>query len=556
MLRKKSAWLSLLLVLMLIVSACSRSSTGGETKPPETNTPPTTNNPAPSGPKILTIGMWSAPDSFNSITNKTSYGTLVISVVYPSLYALTPKLEYEPRLASSYTMNPEQTEFTFKLNPNAKWTDGKPITAEDVAYTFQVIAHPDTPTSRRSLIDTIKGLDAAGVSETKDFNVSGIQVVDAQTIKFTTKKPVDVDAFMEKVASGIYIMPKHMLEPFVKADLKGLDKSEITMKPTVFGGPYKLVQYVTDQHVELAPNENYFLGKPKLDKLFYKIVGQATFAAALEKGEIDVASGNGVGEVPIADWEKVSSLSTLTPITYVAPSYQYLDINVALPEFSNPKVRQAIAHAINRPLIVQRLLKGQGEVLNTPINSANKYYNKDIQSQLAYDPAKAKKMLQDAGWDFNKEITLLTPTGNVVREQSADIIMANLQEAGMKVKIEKVDFPTRQARSAKGEFQLSLVGFSATFDPDISAQTSSTGAFNDRKYKNAKMDELLAKGKEIVKFEQKKPHYDQIQQHFIDEMPFIPLYAVKALAAVNKRVVNAAPNPAGLTWNAHTWDVK
>ncbi|MDF2628051.1 MAG: oligopeptide-binding protein AppA [Symbiobacteriaceae bacterium] len=554
MLRKKSAWLSLLLVLMLIVSACSKPSGGDKT--PDTNNPPAGEEKPSSGPKILTIGMWSAPESFNSITNKTSYGTLIISVVYPSLYALTPKLEYEPRLASSYTVNPEQTEFTFKLNPNAKWTDGKPITAEDVAYTFQVIAHPDTPTSRRSLIDTIKGLDATGVSETKDFNVSGIQVVDAQTIKFTTKKPVDFDAFMEKVASGIYIMPKHMLEPFVKADLKGLDKSEITMKPTVFGGPFKLVQYVTDQHVELAPNENYFLGKPKLNKLFYKIVGQATFSAALEKGEIDLAAGNGVGEVPIADWEKVSTLSTLNPVTYVAPSYQYLDINVAKPEFSSPKVRQAIAHAINRPLIVQRLLKGQGEVLNSPINSANKYYSKELQSQLAYDPAKAKQMLQEAGWDFNKEVVLLTPTGNVVREQSADIIMANLQEVGMKVKIEKVDFTTRQARSAAGDFQLSLVGFSATFDPDFSGQVSSTGAFNDRKYKNAKMDQLMAQGKEIVKFEQKKPHYDQAQQHFIDEMPFIPLYAVKALTAVNKRVVAAQPSPAGLTWNAHLWDVK
>lgn len=556
MLRRKSAWVSLLLVLMLIVSACSKS--GGEKTPTGTDTPPATNQqpPAPAGPKILTVGMWSAPDSFNSITNKTSYGSLIIAVVYPSLYALTPKLEYEPRLAESYTMNPEQTEFTFKLNKNAKWTDGKPITAEDVAYTFQVIAHPDTPTSRRSLIDTIKGLDAAGISETKDFKVSGIQVIDANTIKFTTKKPVDLDSFMEKVAAGIYIMPKHMLEVAVKADLKGLDKAEITMKPTVFGGPFKLVQYVTDQHVELAPNESYFLGKPKLDKLFYKIVGQATFAAALEKGEVDLAAGQGVGEVPIADWEKISSLNTLTPVTYVAPSYQYLDINVALPEFSNPKIRQAIAHAINRPLIVQRLLKGQGEVLNTPINSANKYYVPAIQKQLEYDTAKAKKMLQDNGWDFNKEITILTPTGNVVREQSADIIMANLLEAGLKVKIEKVDFPTRQARSAEGKYQISLVGFSSTFDPDISAQTSSTGAFNDRKYKNTKMDEMLAKGKEIVKFDQKKPHYDQIQQYFIDEMPFVPLYAVKALAAVNKRVIGAQPNPAGLSWNAHLWDVK
>lgn len=555
MLRRRSVWVSLLVVLMMVLTACTGGGAKPETKAPEAK-PAEAKPAAPAGPKILTVGMWSAPDSFNSITNKTTYGSLIISQIYPSLYALTPTLDYEPRLAESYTMNAEQTEFTFKLNKAAKWSDGKPITANDVAYTYQVIAHPDTPTSRRSLIDTIKGLTADGISETKDFNVSGIQVVDDTTIKFTTKKPVDKDAFMEKVATGIYIMPKHVIEPLIKADIKGFDKSDITMKPPVTGGPFKFVAYVTDSHIELAANENYFLGKPKIDKLFYKVVGQATFAASLEKGEIDVAAGVGVGEVPIADWEKVSTLPNIEPVTYVAPSYQYLDFNVALPEFSKPAIRQAFAYAINRPLIVQRLLKGQGEVLNTPINSANKYYNKNLMSQLQYDSAKAKKMLQDNGWDFNKEIVLLTPTGNVVREQSADIIMANLQEIGVKVKIEKVDFATRQARSKDGKFQLSLVGFSSTFDPDISSQVSTTGAFNDRKYSNAKMDQITAQGKEIVKFDAKKTHYEMVQQYFVDELPFLPLYATKALCAVNKRVVNAKPGPNGLNWNSHLWDVK
>ena len=549
---KKSAWIALALALSLLVTACTSSGSKTQTPSTDSNKPATE---APKGPKVLTVGYWSSPDSFSPITNKTTYGSIVYSLIYPSLYAQNDKLDYDPRLAESYTKNDAQDTFTFKLRKDAKWSDGKPITAEDVAYTFQVIAHPDTPTSRRSLIDTIAGLDANGVSESKDFNVSGIKVIDANTIEFHTKKPVDIDSFMEKVAAGIWIMPKHVLEPAVKADIKGLDKAEHVMKPTVFGGPYKLVEYKTDSHVELAPNETYFLGKPKLDKLFIKIVGQATFAAAIEKGEIDVAAGVGVGEVPNADWEKVSKLPTVTPVTYVAPSYQYLDFNIALPMFAKAEVREAFAHAINRDLIVQRLLKGQGEVLNTPINSANKYYNKDLQKELAYDPKKAKEMLTAAGWDFNKEVVLLTPTGNVVREQSADIIQANLQEVGVKVKIEKVDFPTRQARAKDGKYELSLVGFSATFDPDISSQVATGAAFNDRKYSNATMDQLLAEGKTIVKFDAKKAHYDKIQQLFVKEVPMLPLYSTKALTVVNNRVIVAKPGPNGLTWNAHLGEV-
>ncbi|MFZ5814661.1 MAG: ABC transporter substrate-binding protein [Bacillota bacterium] len=552
--RTKFAWMALLLALTMLASACS----GSGSKAPATKEPAPTQKeePKPSGPKVLTIGMWSSPDSFHPITNKTSYGSLVLSLIYPSLVAMNDKLAYEGRLAESFTMNKEQTVFTFKLNKNAKWTDGKPITAEDVAYTYQVIAHPDTPTSRRSLIDTIKGLDANGVSATKDFNVSGIKVVDPQTIEFTTKAPVDADAFMEKVAAGIFIMPKHVLEPAVKAYLKGLDKAEHVLKPTVFGGPFKLVEFKQDSHVELAPNPDYFLGKPKLDKLFYKIVGQATIAAAVQSGEIDLVSGSGTGEIPITDWEKVSTLPNVTPVTYVAPSYQYLDFNTSTPEFSNPKVRQAFAHAINRKLIVDRLLKGQGEVINTPINSANKYFVKDLQSKLQYDKELAKKMLTEAGWDFSKEITLLTPTGNKVREQSGDIIQANLQEIGVKVKIEKVDFPTRQARSKAGEWQFSLVGFSSTFDPDFSSQVATGSAFNDRKYSNSKMDEMLAQGKLKVQFAEKQAHYTALQQYFVEELPLLPLYSVNALTVVNKRVIAAKPGPNGLTWNAHLWDVK
>ncbi len=548
--KNRKPWLALILAFSILVSACSSGTTTTPTVPAPTTT-------APAKPKILTVGYWSAPDSFNSITNKTSYGTVIISLIYPRLMHMDDKLTFQPSLAAAQpTVNATQDSFTFKIRNNAKWSDGKPITAHDVAYTYQVIAHPTTPTSRRSLIDSLAGLDNAGISLTKDFNVTGIKVVDDQTITFTTKAPVDVDAFYEKVASGIYIMPKHVLEPAVKANLKELDKADHVMKPTVFGGPFRFVEYKTDSHIELAPNPDFFLGAPKLDKLFVKIVGAASFAAALEKGEIDVAAGVGIGEVPVADWDKVSTLSTLRPVTYVAPSYQYLDINVAKPEFSKAEVRQAFAHAINRPLIVSRLLKGQGEVINTPLNSSNKYFVPALQTQLQYDAAKAKQMLTAAGWDFNKEVVILTPTGNVVREQSGDIIMANLLDIGVKAKIEKVDFPTRQARSAAGDWQISLVGFSATFDPDFSSQVTTGSAFNDRKYSNAAMDDVMNRGKQAVKFDDKKKVYDEAQALFVKELPLLPLYSVKGLAVVNNRVVAAQPGPHGLTWNAHLWDIK
>lgn len=544
--RKRTAWIALAVALSLTLSACGAKKETTPTQGSGTQTAATN--------KSLTVGMWSAPNIFNPLTYTTTYDQTVISLIYPRLLVMDPDLKFVGSLADKWEANATKDVFTFHINDKAKWSDGTPITSEDVLYTMAALAHPDTPTTRRSQIDTIKGLDTNGMNQAKDTNIEGIKIVDQKTIQFSTKSPVAEDAFYEKVGVNIYVMPKSVLSKVT--DYKNVDKNEWALKPAVTGGAYKFVEYKTGAHIELAPNADYWLGAPKLEKLFVKIVNQASFAAAIEKGEIDVSGGAGVGEVPITDWEKVSKLSNVTPVTYVAPSYQYMDINNTLPEFQNAKVRQAVAYAINRELIVQRLLKGEGEVLNTPLNSANKYYMKDIQSEYKYDPEKAKKLLAEAGWDANKEVVILTPTGNVVREQSADIIMANLQEVGMKAKVEKVDFPTRQTRAKAGDFQLSLVGFSATFDPDFSSQVQTGGGFNYSKFSNTELDTLLTKGKNTANLDEKKASYDAAQKLFVQEVPFLPLYAPKSLTVVNKRAVNVKLGPQGLTWNAHEWDVK
>lgn len=542
--RKKSVWVALVLALSLVVSACGGAKSPGSGQ----NTPG-----GQTAKKVLTIGMWSAPSTLNPLTYTTTYEQTIISLIYPRLLVMDPDLNFKPQLADKWEHNETYDKFTFHIHDNAKWTDGTPITSEDVLYTIGAIAHPKTPTTRRSMIDTIVGLDDGGVDQNADFVIEGFRIIDDKTFEISTKTPVNPDTFFEKLGANVYIQPKKVLSTVT--DWLNVDKEPWALKPEITGGAYKFVKYQTGAYVELAPNEDYWLGAPALDSLFVKVVAQGSFAAAIEAGEIDVSGGAGVGEVPITDWEKVSKLPNVVPATYTAPSYQYLDINVSLPEFQDARVRQALAYAINRELIVSRLLDGEGEVLNTPINSANKYYIPELQKAYPYDPEKAKQLLAEAGWDPNKEVVILTPTGNIVREQSADIIMANLQDVGIKAKVEKVDFPTRQARAQAGDFQLSLVGFSATFDPDFSGQVATGAGFNYGGYSNPKMDELLTKGKTTADFEAKKAIYTEAQQLFVEDLPFIPLYAPKALTVVNKRAKNVVLGPQGLTWNAHEWDV-
>ncbi len=552
--------LLVLLLMALVLSACS----GGKVTVPQPQQPaqPAAVQPEqPRGPKQLTLGMWSSPNSFSPITNTTSYGAFVYYMIYQPLVVINDQLKFEGRLAESWEISPDQTRFTFHLNKQARWTDGTPVTADDVIANIEMIANPDTPTSRRSLIDTIKGVDQRGIAP--DGKVAGARALDANTLEITTKAPVDIDAFLEKFGTGVYVVPKAVLDA-VK-NRKDIDKEPWVMDPRVTNGPFKFVRYVTDQYVELEKNKDYFLGEPKLDKVFVKVVGQAAFAAAIEKGEIDVAAGSGLGEVPVADWGRISALPNVSPVTYSASMFQMLDINAALPYLSDAKVRQGLAHAINRKQIVDRLLQGQGDIVNTPLTAINKYYVKELEDDLPYNPERARKLLSEGGWDYNREIVLLTPTGNLVREQSAEIIQANLQAIGVKVQIRKMDFTAMMATAKKGEYDLSLWGFGFGFDPDFSVLVSSSGVYNYRrlpgtendnhKYVQKQMEELLVKGRVTTRFEDRLTIYAEAQKLFVQDLPFIPLYAPKALAAVNKRVVNAKPGPAMVTWNAYLWDV-
>lgn len=531
---------ALMLSASLAITAC-----GGAAKPSGSGAPASDNKT-----KQLVIGMSSSPHSFDPVVNEATYGKLVTSLIYPSLVDMNDKLQFEGRLAETWNTSEDLTKYTFHLRKNAQWSDGSPITADDVKYFYDTIANPDTPTVRRSDINYFAGTDKDGKAQG---GISGVKVIDADTIEFTMKNPVDPATFLEKAAS-LHFEPKKTLEAVT--DKKNLDKADFALHPTVDGGAFHFVKYETDQYVELAANKNYFMGPAKLDKVFIKVVNQAGMLAAVQKGEVDITAGVGIGEIPITDWETAKSLPNVTPVTYPAPNFQYMEINTRKPEFKDKRVRQALAYAINRKLMVSRLLKGNGEVLNTPLNSVNKYYRKDVQSAYDYNPEKAKQLLKDAGFDLSTKIELIVPTGNVVREQSGDVILQNLKDVGLNVQLSKMDFSTMQGRAKQGDYQLRLAGFSTDFDPDFSSMVGTGQGFNYSGYSNPALDQILQTGKSSAKFEDRKAAYDQAQDMFVAELPMLPLYSPNGLTVVNKRVIAAKPSPNFLTWNAYLWDVQ
>jgi len=340
----------------------------------------------------------------------------------------------------------------------------------------------------------------------------------------------------------MYIIPKHVLND-VPADQ--LARHQFFQAPTVGNGPYKFVQYKTDQYVELLRNDNYHLGAPNVRRVFVRIIPPTTMLAQLERGDLDITAGHGIGAVLIDDWDRVKTMSHVRAVSFPGPGYQFMAFNFTRPYLQDKRVRRAIAHASNRALMVSQLLKGEGELAEGPIPPTNPYFNRNVKP-WPYDPGRARSLLQEAGWDFNRTLILRVPTGNILRERSGDILRENLVAVGIKVEIQKSDFPTHLAAMYGANFDLGLVGWGGATDPDVSSQFR-TGQTYTRliHMSNPQIDQILDEGVRTADSAKRRPVYNRFQEMFADELPYVVLYYENARTAIARRMSNVNYGVAG-----------
>lgn len=498
---------------------------------------------APKSSLVVVSGMWSPPNNFSPIYTDSSYGFYPIHFMFPGM--LETRLEnnqqqFIPALASRWEVGADRQTFTFTIHPKAAWHDGEPVTAEDVLFTVMTISDPKTETNRGAEIATIAGLDTGG--KRAPGAQIGFRILGPKSFEVKTKVPVDPTMFLERFGSNVYIIPKHVLAA-VPPDQ--LSKHPFFQRPTVGSGPFKFVQYRTDEFIELAANDNYHLGAPHVRRLFIRIIPPATMLAQLQRGDLDVTAGFGIGEILIEDWDSVKAMGHLKRISFRAPGYQYMLINFQRAFLQDKRVRRAIAHAVNRSLLVSQLLKGEGELAEGPIPPTNPYFNKKVKP-WPFDPARAKALLQEAGWDPNRTLVLRVPTGNVLRERSADIIRENLIAVGIKTEIQKSDFPTHIAAMKQGNYDLALLGWTGPTDPNVASQYRTGGVYNYSYHSIAQMDQVLDEGAATADPAKRHQLYDRFQELFADELPVITLYYPNARTAVATRMTKVLTDAQGL----------
>ncbi|HXR46940.1 MAG TPA: ABC transporter substrate-binding protein [Candidatus Limnocylindrales bacterium] len=534
------------------------------------------------------VGEVGDPKTFNFITaNESSSIDLCRFIFWGLLNFDVPTQSVKPGLAESWTNSPDGKTWTFKLRKNLRWSDGAPLTADDVAFTWNdVIYNPNIDNVMRDPF-IIGG---------KKFTIIE---VDAQTIKVVT--PEIYAPFLTAFGAGVPIMPKHILEKYV-ANGTFPSAYGVNWKPQdiVGSGPFRLKEYKPAQYTLLERNP-YFLevdskGQrlPYFDDIVFTVVPDMNaMSLRFLSGESDVddliypyeydqfktasASGKfqllepGAGlEMSFFWFNENTNVDARTGKPYVNP--------VKLKWFRNVKFRQACSSAIDRESIIKSILSGRGIPaygFETPGNK--KWFNPNVQ-KYPYDPARALELLKEIGIEKRKgddfltdtdgnriEFVLNTNTGNNAREKAAVLIQSDLQKLGMKVIFQPIEFNTLISKiDVSYDYDCILMGLApgTSADPFDGMNVIKSSGFTHFWFPRqktpstdweARLDHLMDAQMKTLDYDERKKDYDEVQEIFAEQQPFIFTVTPMYYAAIRSDLGNVRPTSLTsyrATWNA------
>lgn len=536
------------------------------------------------GGELIASTIGEGPKTFNPFNCKDNISALMAGFLYDGLLSTDPITGQPiPKLAKSFSISEDGKTYTIKLRKGIKWSDGKPITADDVVFTWNDIIFAglgDTSTRDSIIIDD---------------KLPTVEKIDNYTVVFKTPKPFA--PFIRMLSTSI--APKHFFMPAVKKGNTSFDSFLSTNTPPkdfVTSGAFKLKEYVPAQRVVFERNPNYYeINKnkqklPYLDKVVYLIVGDLNNEVLkFEAKELDVISLQG---------SKVARYKTLEPhsdfkLYNLGPNTGTMFLSLNLNNRKNDKgkfyvnpdkqmwfqdvnFRKAIDYAIDRKNMVLNIANGIGAPLYTAeslnsifLNTNLKPYDKDLN--------KAKELLKKSGFYQDKkgrlfdkhghrvEFDLYTNAGNSEREAIGVMVKQDLEDLGMKVNFKPIEFNSL-VNKLVSTFDWDMVIMGLTGSPlepnggkNVWLSDGRLHMFNQRTPNEGKIgilpwekeiDYLYTQGALATKFEDRKKYYDKYQEIVYNEKPFIYIYSPVIIVAIRNKFKNIYPSSlSGITHN-------
>jgi peptide/nickel transport system substrate-binding protein len=503
-----------------------------------------TGGPAGAADKVtFTVGTEQDIDTINPINGVEVIDYEIWNLQYATLTDKAAKdFAVIPGLAESWEISDDGLTVTYKLRDGLKWSDGEPLTAEDVAYTIN------------------RSRDEEWVNYTSVTANLDAEAVDDTTVKITSSVPDPKLPVMD-----VYILPKHVYE---KLDADAA--YEYDAQDGVGSGPFTVSDVRKGELVRMAKNPNWYGQEPAMDEVIFRIFDTVEGQyQALKTGEIDA-----VDDVPVEIFVGLDGSGGIEPIAGTQGDFSELAMNAGCgtlgdghPALKDQKVRQAINYAIDRDLLVEKVINGLGtRGVGLPV-SANPAWDLKLpdDQQFLYDPDKAKTLLDEAGWkDTNgdgtrdkdgKELVLrLFNRPTVTGPPLAEFTAGWLKDVGIGTKVSEYDDAQLTAVIGKGEYDLFIWGWTPFVDPDpmLSYFTSDqvttdpeVPLYNDANWCNDEYDQLYEQQKVELDPAKRMEIVQQMLKIFYEDAPYVVFYKYDVLQGIrNDRWTNFVRQPA------------
>ncbi len=525
--------LLLSLVALMIVAACGggRTSRSAQEQEPAGTTAASSSTtestervqvevsePSTSAQKIeggTLVRIWNDPPTLDPHLTTDATSAAIIIEVFGGLVTIDPNLNIVPDLAT-WDISRDGTIYTFHIREDAKFHNGKPITANDFKWSLDRASNPSTAAP---VVDQYLG-DIVGVKERLKGDateVAGVRVIDNHTLEIRIDAPKS------------YFLAKLTYPTAFVLDRENVESGRRWFREPNGSGPFKLDEYVPGEVLVLARNENYHLGPPLLDKARFILSG-GTSMLMYENDEIHIT---GVG---IADLDRIKDpSSSLNAELMQAPpqfSTDYIGMNIKEPPFDDPKVRQALNFAIDKQVIAEEVLAGLVIPAQGILPPDFPAFSSGLEG-YTYDPERARQLLRESKYGENMEDfprIILTTAGSFGSSVGLDlevILEMWRQNLGIEVLVQQTEFATYLQDLVKRRFQMFQIGWIADYpDPEnfLDLLFHSESSNNHTGYSNANVDNLLEQARVENREDRRFELYNQAEQMIVDDAPWIPLW--------------------------------
>lgn len=504
---KKTLWGTVILSAMLALGACSGESASAPKNSDGSN--------SAGSNETFTYASTSDAVGLSPISMNDAVSANVTEHVYEQLFTLNGDTkEFEPLLAESYE-NPDENTWVIKLKEGIKFHDGTPFNAEAVKYTFDKLRDPATAAPRASLLEP----------------VDVINVLDENTVEIKTKYPYGPFLAALSHTNAAIVSPT-------------ADKAQDLMKDPVGTGPYKFVSWTTGDQIELEANEEYWNGAPEVKKIVLKVVPEiSTAISMLQTGEVQF-----LDNLPTEQIKRLEAMDNINIEKKDGTAVYYMAFNHSRERNQDAEFREAVASAMDRDAFVSKL-NGLGVRSDSVIGPQVFGYDESADNAgTPFDIEASKALVEKNGYGAEPIKLLTANRDNFVL--MAEIVQAQLTEAGFKVEIESMEWATFLETARAGDYDLTFLSWSnVTADgsellyPNF--HSDNVGSSNRSQYSNPKFDELVVQSRTTIDQDERKEILNEANHLMIEENIVIPMYHGIVTTALDKNYTGVQINPTG-----------